>query len=113
MSYAGPVTKRRPDQRRRPPTGTDWSSTASLAAGVLLGLALGAGATLLLAPQSGSEVRHDLARRGRRLRRRLGRRGAHAWEDLRDELRRAARHARRRRANRRAGGRRNNPIDGG
>ena len=111
MSYAGPVNKRRPDQRRRPAIGTEWSSTASLAAGVVLGLAVGAGATLLLAPQSGSEARHDLARRGRRLRRHLEHRGSDAWDDLRHELRRAARHARRRRAKRQDVRRRNSQID--
>ena len=52
------------------------------AAGMLLGLAVGAGLTLLVAPRSGEETRHALARRGRRLRAR----GRDAWDDLRDEL---------------------------
>lgn len=57
------------------------------AAGVLVGLAIGAGVALLVAPQTGVETRQDLMRRGRRLRRR----GVDAWEDLRDEFRRVAR----------------------
>ena len=61
------------------------------AAGLVAGLAVGAGAALLLAPQSGEDVRHALRREFRRVRRR----GSDAWDDLRDELRQA--HARRRR----------------
>jgi len=100
MSYAGPVNKRRPDHRPGPVPASDWQATARLAAGVVLGIAVGAGATLLLAPQSGSETRHELARRGRRLRRRIGRRGHDAWADLGYELRRAARKATRTRRDR-------------
>src|SRR6185437_575153 len=100
MSYAGPVNKRRPDHLPGPVPASDWHATATLAAGVVLGIAVGAGATLLLAPQSGSETRHELARRGRRLRRRIGRRGHDAWADLGYELRRAARKARRTRRDR-------------
>jgi gas vesicle protein len=70
----------------------DWKRIVLFTAGALLGATVGAGATLLLAPQSGEETRQDLARRGRRLRIRT----ADAWDDLRDELRRAARRGRRR-----------------
>ena len=70
---------------------TDWQHIAIFAAGALLGAALGAGAALLLAPESGEEVRHRLAKRSRR----LGARTADAWDDLRDELRYAARRGRR------------------
>lgn len=69
----------------------DWQHIAIFAAGALLGAAFGAGAALLLAPQSGAETRHDLARRGRHLRART----ATAWDDLRHELRYAARTGRR------------------
>jgi gas vesicle protein len=69
----------------------DWEHIAIFAAGALLGAALGAGAALLLAPQSGAETRHNLARRGRHLRART----ATAWDDLRHELRYAARTSRR------------------
>lgn len=70
---------------------TDWQHVAIFAAGTLLGAVMGAGAALLLTPQTGEEVRHDLARRGRRWRTRT----ADAWDDLRDELRYAARRGRR------------------
>ena len=82
---------------RRPPTvqaeelELDWQRLAIFAGGALLGVAVGAGAALLLAPQSGEATRRDLLRRGRR----FGVRTADAWEDLRDELRWAARRGRR------------------
>ena len=69
----------------------DWQHIGIFAAGALLGVAIGAGAALLLAPQSGQETRHDIARRGRHLRSRAG----NAWDDLRSELRYAARTSRR------------------
>jgi hypothetical protein len=70
---------------------TDWQHVAIFAAGAVLGAVVGAGAALLLTPQTGEEVRHHLARRGRRWRTRT----ADAWEDLRDELQFAARRGRR------------------
>jgi len=104
MSYAGPVSrsKRAPDAAlpssesspaiaaERSPKGfrplprysTRQDRTAILAAGIALGLVLGAGAALLLAPQSGADTRHDIVRRGRRLKRR----SRTAWDDLRFEL---------------------------
>jgi gas vesicle protein len=60
------------------------------AAGIALGLAIGAGAALLLAPQSGTDTRRAIVRRSRR----LSRRGRDAWGDLREELSRAARRGR-------------------
>lgn len=109
MSYAGPAprTGRAPETeplgssetprrsavsalvpvREKPGFGGNRETLAVFAAGVALGMAVGAGAALLFAPQSGTETRHEIARRGRR----LGRRGRDAWDDLRDELRRAAR----------------------
>src|SRR5205823_10338052 len=69
----------------------DWQHIAIFAAGAVLGITLGAGAALLFAPQSGERTRHDIARRGRRLRSRT----ADAWDDLRHELRFAARRSRR------------------
>lgn len=70
---------------------TDWQDVAIFTAGALLGAALGVGAALLFAPQSGEQARQDLARTGRRLRART----ADAWDDLRDELQYAARRSRR------------------
>jgi gas vesicle protein len=61
------------------------------AAGMAVGIAVGAAGALLLAPQSGADTRRAIARRGRR----LGSRGRDAWEDLGDELRRFARRRRR------------------
>lgn len=74
----------------------DWQHIGIFAAGALLGVAVGAGAALLLAPQSGAETRFRLARRGRRLRERT----ADAWDDLRDELRYAAGRSKRKLARR-------------
>lgn len=68
----------------------DWQHIAIFTAGAVLGAAIGAGAALLFAPQSGARTRHNIARRGRRLRTRT----ADAWEDLRHELRYAARRGR-------------------
>jgi gas vesicle protein len=86
MSYAGPAPRIRPSQ--------EPVNTAILAAGVLAGIAVGAGVALLLAPQSGEETREGLARRGRR----WARRGRDAWDDLSWELRRARNRRRRERA---------------
>jgi gas vesicle protein len=69
----------------------DWQHIAIFAAGALLGAAVGAGAALLLAPQSGARTRHNLARQGRHLASRTG----DAWDDLRHELHYAARRGRR------------------
>lgn len=69
-----------------------WREVAIFGAGIALGLAMGAGSALLLAPESGEETRASLRRRGRR----LGRRAHDAWDDLRDELRFATRRGRRR-----------------
>jgi gas vesicle protein len=68
----------------------DWQHIAIFTAGAVLGAAVGAGAALLFAPQSGARTRHKLARRGRRFRTRT----ADAWEDLRHQLRYAARRGR-------------------
>ena len=89
------ITSRGVARTARPPRAQegelDWQHIAIFAAGALVGLTLGAGAALLLAPQSGERARHTIARRGRRLRART----ADAWDDLRHELRFAARRGRR------------------
>jgi gas vesicle protein len=84
-----------PPRRRRPRTGPvdAGDRTSGFVAGLAMGLAIGAGVALLLAPQSGSEARYSISRAARRLRRR----GNDAWEDLGDELRRYRRKSRRRR----------------
>jgi hypothetical protein len=109
MSYAGPASrsKRAPDiaptssGSARPSAGLSRSplrelpsvggSAAVFAAGVALGVVVGAGVALLVAPNSGYETRRALVRRGRK----VSRRGIDAWDDLRDELRQAVRNKRR------------------
>lgn len=107
MSYAGPVSrgKRAPDldaptstfARAMTPRQSTPSSSAPrrssapetssspfvFAAGVAIGLMVGASAALLFAPAAGADTRHAIARRGRKLRRR----GRDAWDDLRREFR--------------------------
>ena len=69
----------------------DSSAPVVFAAGVVVGVILGASTALLFTPQTGADTRHAIAREGRR----LGRRSRDAWEDLGDELRRAAQRSRR------------------
>jgi gas vesicle protein len=89
------ITARGIARPARPPVDVepelDWQHIAIFAAGALIGVAVGAGAALLLAPQSGEQARHNLARQGRHLRTRT----ADAWDDLRHELRFATRRGRR------------------
>jgi hypothetical protein len=101
LHSAGQGSSPRPPSNPRPRGSVaapqaSGGQAAVFAAGIIVGIALGAGAALLFAPQAGSDTRRSLARRGAR----LGRRGRDAWDDLRDELRRAVR--RRRRARERA-----------
>lgn len=118
MSYAGPASRtsraassgaeiglirpeaaagrrRRPTRRPLPSHSTDAGDrTMVFVAGLMVGLAVGAGATLLIAPQAGPDTRRSL----RRMTKRFGRRGHDAWEDLRDEFRRYRRQRRRSRS---------------
>lgn len=84
---ARPISSRAPAEVHE----LDWQHITIFAVGALLGVAVGAGAALLLAPQSGARTRHDLARQGRH----LGSRTADIWDDLRHEFRYAARRGRR------------------
>jgi hypothetical protein len=68
----------------------DWRRVGLFGAGLAIGLAVGAGAALLLAPQSGEETRELLGAGARR----LGGRAADRWDELRDELRWLARRGR-------------------
>lgn len=112
MSYAGPAPRARqtpniepaesPEMSRRsgfrtmtplrsPPHFSGWRDTlAAFAAGIAIGLTIGAGTALLFAPQAGSDTRRAIVRKSRR----LGRRGHDAWDDLREELSHAARRGR-------------------
>ena len=77
---------------------TDWQQVAIFGAGLALGLALGAGAALLTAPQSGEETRAALRGRARRIGRTTSRRSRDAWAELREEIQSAKMAMRRRRA---------------
>lgn len=95
MAYAGKVG----ESRFQPPNSVATNESRPIipvAAGIAVGLLVGAGMALLLAPLEGADARRALRRRMRR----AGLRGQDAWLDLRDELHRAAmrmRHVRRRR----------------
>ena len=70
----------------------DWARLGVFGLGIALGALLGGGAALLLAPQSGEEVRAGIGRRARGIREEAG----DAWDDLRDELEWATRRGRKR-----------------
>jgi hypothetical protein len=70
----------------------DWEHVGLLGAGLLIGALVGAGAALLLAPQSGVETRTAIRRRARFARHRA----TDAWSDLADDLAAVARRGRRR-----------------
>ena len=93
MSYAGPVPSRgasRPKPASKsslqPGHDTDWQQVAVFGAGLLLGIAVGAGVAILTAPQTGQETRDDLRRSAARTSRAMGRRSRNAWADVQDEL---------------------------
>ncbi len=69
------------------PLGTvpDWNNIGLFTAGVAVGAILGATVALLLAPASGDEMRHGIARRVRNIRG-----DDNAWDELAEELERAA-----------------------
>lgn len=69
----------------------NWRSAGVFTLGAFAGALVGAGVALLLAPQSGEEMRDRIATHARRFRVRSG----EGWEDLRDELRRLQRQTRR------------------
>lgn len=88
MAYAGK------SGQPRSAVGVAKSGTGAkgtLVAGVAIGVLVGVGLALLLAPGSGRDTRHRLKRGLRR----IGNRGRDAWDDLRLELRRARRQLRR------------------
>jgi YtxH-like protein len=103
MSYAGPASRgkrprpndsplsgrlRNPDLTRLPANprwpdrATRRDPTTAFAAGIAIGIAVGAGIAVLFAPRSGEDTRRAIADRGRR----LVHRGGDIWDDLRDEL---------------------------
>ena len=66
-------------------TVPDWNNIGLFTAGVAVGAVLGAAVALLLAPASGDETRHGIARRVRRLRG-----NDDIWDELAEELELAA-----------------------
>src|SRR5688500_18622602 len=92
MAYAG---KTGSAQRLRPAVNSLPSNNSRpvgrTAAGVAVGLLIGAGLAILFAPQDGWESRRRLRRGFRRARNR----GLDAWDELSDELRKARRKLRR------------------
>lgn len=63
----------------------DWNNIGLFAAGIAVGAVLGAAIALLMAPATGEETRHSIARRARRLRG-----DDDVWDELAEELERAA-----------------------
>jgi gas vesicle protein len=86
MAYAGKAAQTRSRKR----VGASRKSSGTIAVGVAVGLLVGAGLALLLAPKTGRDTRGMLARGLRR----AGSRGRDVWEDLSLELRRARRQLR-------------------
>jgi hypothetical protein len=84
-----PVDRPRGSSFRR---SVDWQHVGLVGAGLIVGALVGAGAALLLAPQSGLETRAAIRRRaiGARYR------ATDAWDDLADDLAAATRRGRRR-----------------
>jgi hypothetical protein len=66
-------------------TVPDWNNIGLFTAGVAVGAILGAAVALLMAPASGDETRHSIARRVRNI-------GGddNVWDELAEELERAA-----------------------
>ena len=105
MAYA-PSAPRTPSRSARPHTNGRPAARGSVAlpvtakrpsvtflAGLGIGVAIGAAAGLLLAPQSGADTRRALRNRGRKVKNRA----RDAWEDLRIELEATRRALRRKR----------------
>ncbi len=65
---------------------TEYRGALSFLAGLTLGALIGTGAALLLAPQSGSRTRRQIARRAEE----LTDAASEKFEDVRDDARRAA-----------------------
>jgi hypothetical protein len=66
-------------------TVPDWNNIGLFTAGIAVGAILGATVALLLAPASGDETRHGIARRVRKLRG-----NDDLWDELAEELELAA-----------------------
>jgi hypothetical protein len=83
MAYAGKTGQlRHPRLLGNPMPRNESRRIGPVATGVALGLLFGAGLALLYAPGEGRDLRWDLQKRARRMRRK----GRDVWTDLRDEL---------------------------
>lgn len=92
MAYAGKAGEARPIHAvPKSVPHKDSRPFGAVATGLAIGLLVGAGVALLLAPQRGVDARRDLSRGARRVR--LG--GRDAWADLRLELQHARRQLKR------------------
>lgn len=80
----GSIPQPRPDDLPGE-TVPDWNNIGLFTAGIAVGAILGATVALLLAPASGDETRHGIARRVRNL---PG--DDDVWDELAEELERAA-----------------------
>lgn len=92
MAYAGKSGQTPPPKRLAGPSAR---RNGTLAAGVAIGVLVGVGLALLLAPERGVDMRRRLRRRAHR----LGLRGRDVWDELDLQFKRAklkARQARRR-----------------
>lgn len=69
----------------------DWGKIGGFGAGIVVGVLIGAGVALFLAPQTGKALRAGIRRGAGRMRSRTD----DAFEDLREQLRIAARRSRR------------------
>lgn len=69
----------------------DWGKIGGFGAGLVVGVLIGAGVALFLAPQTGKALRAGIRRGAGRMRSRAD----YAFDDLRDQLRIAARRGRR------------------
>ena len=95
MAYAGKsgevrgirVVAKSPSPRSLTTTEQPSRNNGTLLTGIAIGVVIGAGIALLLAPRSGADTRYQIGRGLKRVRRR----GRDAWDDLRDELSQARR----------------------
>ena len=80
----GSVPQPRPDGLPAE-TVPDWNAIGLFTAGIAVGAILGATVALLMAPASGDDTRHSIARRVRKIRG-----DDDIWDELAEELERAA-----------------------
>lgn len=99
MFNSAEQSKAPPSTRKAPPPGSvlqpgnglpleavpDWNNIGIFTAGIVVGAVFGAAVALLMAPESGEEMRHGISQRVRRMRG-----DDNVWDELAEELERAA-----------------------